>query len=491
MKTPSARTQAFLQGTKQLLIGGEWGDAADRTTRDSINPADEQVLATFAAGGVVDVDRAVAAARRAFDGEWGATTPADRGKLLWRVGDLILEHADEIAELEALDTGKPLSLARLEVASAAGHWHYYAGWADKIEGTTGEISAAIPGARFQRYSLRKPLGVVGLIVPWNFPLNEASYKMAPALAAGNSIILKPAELTSLSALRLGELIAEAGLPGGAVNIVTGPGRVAGSALAAHPNVDKISFTGSTEVGRHVLAAAGGNMKKVTLELGGKNPGIIFADADLDTAIPSAARAAFANSGQVCTAASRLYVQRPVFDQVVEGMAHAAKSFKLGNGFDPDAELGPLVSERQLQHVSSYVEIGRKEGATLITGGEVTRPGYFITPAVFTADDPSLRIVREEIFGPIVVILPFDTTEEVIAAANDSEYGLSAGVWTSNSSTAARMAEDLDAGVVWINTFMVVDSSVSVGGTKQSGVGYDMGPEAIYGFTHLKAVVNAI
>ncbi|MFE5708981.1 aldehyde dehydrogenase family protein [Rhodococcus koreensis] len=481
---------AFATGRKQLFVGGGWVDAANGSTFDTLNPADEQVLAAVASGSAEDIDRAVAAARKAFRGTWSSTTPYQRGRLLSRVGDLILENQAELALLETLDTGKPLALSTAEVGTAASHWHYFAGWADKIEGSTSDISSPIPGMEFQRYGLRRPLGVVGLIVPWNFPLVEASYKLAPALTAGNTVVLKPAEQTPLTALRLGEIIAEAGLPEGVVNIVTGDG-VAGAALAAHEGVDKISFTGSTSVGRKVLTASAGNMKKVTLELGGKSPGIIFADADIESAIVGASQAAFMNSGQVCTAASRLYVERSVHDQVLEGISAAARMMKVGNGLDPETQLGPLISAEQLDQVSSYVDLGRDEGGIVVSGGEARRPGYFYPPTVFSVDRPDMRIVREEIFGPVVVVQPFDIFDEVISASNDSEYGLSAGVWTSNATTAARAARQLEAGIVWVNNYMISDPSVSVGGMKNSGVGYDMGPEAIYGFTHLKNVVMAI
>lgn len=482
---------AFTTGTKQLFIGGKFVDAADGASFSTVNPADESVLVTVAEAGEEDIDRAVAAARTAFGGPWGALSGAERARLLWRVGDLIEANLDELAQLETLDSGKPLMLSAMEVAGAAGHWRYFAGWCDKIEGTSGPVASPVPGMQFQRYSLRQPLGVVGLIIPWNFPLVGASYKLAPALAAGNAVVLKPAEQTPLTALRLAELLAEAGFPAGAVNIVPGFGPRAGAALAQHGGVDKVSFTGSTEVGRRILTAAGGNLKKVTLELGGKSPGIVFADADLPSAILGAAQAVFLNSGQVCTAASRLFVEEPVYDQVLEGLAQIAGAMTVGDGLDPTSQLGPLISAEQLERVSGYVQSGREEGASVVAGGEVRRPGYFHHPTLLAVNSPALRVAREEIFGPVVVAQKFSGLDEVVEAGNDSEYGLAAGVWTSDHTKAQQVAARLQAGIVWVNCFMVSDPSVSVGGTKQSGTGYDMGPEAVYGFTHLKAVVSAM
>jgi phenylacetaldehyde dehydrogenase len=474
----------------QLFIGGRWLPSADEATFNSVNPATEDVIATVARAGAVDVDRAVQAARRAYEGAWGATNGYERSRILWRIGDLLLERQEGFALLESNDTGKPLTLARMEVAGAAQQFHYFAGWCDKVAGSTGELSVPLPGADFHRYHIRQPLGVVGLITPWNFPLVEASYKVAPALAVGNAVILKPAEQTPMTALRLAELATEAGLPAGALNVLTGFGD-AGCALVDHMGVDKISFTGSTETGKSIVRASTGNLKRITLELGGKCANIVFDDADLATAIPGSAFAGFGNAGEVCTAGSRLFVHERVYEQVVDGLAKAADAWTVGDPLDPATNMGPLVTEEHFHKVRGYLDIGRDEGATIVAGGDTSRPGYFCRPTVFTTTTQDIRIAREEIFGPVIVAQKFSTVDEAVALANDSEYGLAAGVWTRDISKAHLVSKRLQAGMVWVNNYQMSDPSVSVGGLKQSGWGYDLGPEAINGFTHLKGVVAQI
>jgi len=443
-----------------------------------------------------DIDRAVAAARRAFESRsWGRLTASERGKLVWRIGDLILEHADELAELESLDNGKPRAVARVaDIPLAADLFHYMAGWATKIEGTTIPISVPYaPDARFHAFTLREPVGVVGQIIPWNFPLLMAAWKLGPALATGNCVVMKPAEQTPLSALRLGELILEAGIPEGVVNIVTGFGETAGAALAAHPDVDKVAFTGSTEVGKLIVKAAAGNLKKVSLELGGKSPNIVFKDAgDLDAAIAGAANAIFFNHGQCCCAGSRLMVERDIFDEVVDGVAEHAEKIKLGPGLSRDTEMGPLVSEEQLARVTNYLHQGKKSGACYVTGGSrAGSRGYFVQPTVVRDVKPNMSIVREEIFGPVVVAEPFTKTEDLVARANQTEYGLAAGIWTRDISKAHRIAAALKAGTVWVNCYNVFDAALPFGGYKQSGWGREMGREVLELYTQTKAVVMGL
>jgi phenylacetaldehyde dehydrogenase len=481
----------FLGVPRQLFIDGRWADAASGRTFETPNPATGDTLAWVAEGDAEDIDRAVKAARRAFEeGPWSRMTPSERGRIIWRIGDLILQHVDELAQLESLDNGKPFTVAQAaDVPLAADMFHYMAGWATKIEGNSIDISVPyMPGANFHSYTLREPVGVVGQIIPWNFPLLMAAWKVAPALATGNCVVLKPAEQTPLTALRLAELIAEAGVPDGVVNVVPGLGETAGAALAAHPDVDKVAFTGSTAVGKLIVAAAAAtNLKKLTLELGGKSPNIVFEDA-VEGAIEGAAHAIFFNHGQCCVAGSRLYVHQSRFDEVVDGVAEIAKSIKLGSGMEAGTQMGPLVSEEQLQRVSGYLESGKAEGATALSGGgRFGDRGFFIEPTVLINTHGNMKVVREEIFGPVLVAAPFTDLDEIAAKANDSEYGLGAGIWTKDISKAHALAKKLRAGTVWINCYNVFDAALPFGGYKQSGWGREMGHEVLNSYTQVKAV----
>ncbi|MFG6441525.1 aldehyde dehydrogenase family protein [Roseateles sp. LKC17W] len=497
LKPAQPATLAFLaRADHPMLLGSDWVPARSGAWMDAINPATGEVLGRFPAGDASDADRAVAAAREAFEGAaWRDMTPSQRGRILWRVSELIEQHIDELAELETLDQGKPLWVGRYaEIPGAAEQFRFFAGQASRVEGQTipTSINYQPPGKQVFAYTLKQPVGVVAAIVPWNSPLVLTAMKLAPALAAGCCVVLKPAEDTSLTALRLGELLLEAGLPPGVVNIVTGRGDVVGAALAAHPGVDKISFTGSTPVGRAVLAAAGGNLKKVTLELGGKSPVIVMPDADLDAAIAGAANAIFFNTGQVCVAGSRLYVHRDVFDQVVQGVADVARSLKLGHGLDAATQIGPVVSRKQAERVHRYVQDAIAAGAKAIVGGGRLGPhGTFIEPTVLVDVKPDMACVKEEIFGPVLVATPVDSLEEALALSNDSEYGLAASVWTRDLSTAHRVAARLKSGTVWINCHLMFDASLPIGGVRQSGWGRESGQAAVDNFLELKTVCAVI
>ena len=493
--TLDRNVEAFIAAPRQLFINGQWADAASGKTFETPNPATGETLARIAEGDAEDIDRAVRAARKAFEeGPWSRMTPSERGRIVWKIGDKILEHVDELAQLESLDNGKPFAIAQAaDVPLAADLFHYMAGWATKIEGNTIDISVPyMPGANFHSYTLREPIGVVGQIIPWNFPLLMAAWKLGPALAAGCTVVLKPAEQTPLTALRLGELMAEAGVPDGVVNVVPGFGETAGAALAGHMDVDKVAFTGSTEVGKLIVQAAGAsNLKKLTLELGGKSPNIVFEDA-MEGAVEGAANAIFFNHGQCCVAGSRLFVHQTRFDEVVGGVAEIAKSIKLGSGLEAGTQMGPLVSEEQFQRVTGYLESGRAEGATaLVGGGRFGDRGFFVEPTVLTDTHGDMKVVKEEIFGPVVVASPFSDLDDIAAQANDTEYGLGAGIWTKDIGKAHALAKKIRAGTVWINCYNVFDASLPFGGYKQSGWGREMGHEVLNNYTEVKAVTTLL
>jgi phenylacetaldehyde dehydrogenase len=482
----------FLRQPRKMLIGGRWVEAMSGKTFDTFDPSTGEVLARVAEGDAADIDLAVKAARRAFEeGSWPKTSPAERARLLWKLSELIEERKEELAELETLDNGKPIFFSRIvDIPQSIEMFRYYSGWATKVEGTTIPVSS--PLGQFFAYTVREPIGVAGQIIPWNFPLIMAATKLAPALAVGCTVVLKPAEQTPLTALRLGELIMEAGFPDGVVNIVPGYGETAGAALAAHPDVDKIAFTGSTEVGKLIVNAATGNLKKVSLELGGKSPNIVFADADLETAIPGSTSAIFFNQGQVCAAGSRLFAHKSIFDKVIDGVAEAATKFRVGPGIEPTTNQGPLISKEQLDRVCSYLESGAKEGATAVIGGKkIAGSGYFVEPTVLVDVKPQMKVVREEIFGPVVTAIPFNEPDDVLKFANDTRYGLASAVWTRDISKAHRMATKLRAGTVWINCYNMFQANIPFGGYKQSGWGREMGYDAIELYTEVKAVCAQI
>ncbi|HXW53688.1 MAG TPA: aldehyde dehydrogenase family protein [Myxococcota bacterium] len=472
------------------FIGGEWCVAKGKKTFDVFDPASGKAFTKVSLAEGAEVDSAVLAARSAFSSkEWSCMQAAERGKLLWRIGDLIEEHGEILSELESLDNGKPRSIAKVaDVSLAAEQFRYYAGWPSKMLGNT--ISLSVPFMKqtaFHAFTEREPVGVVAQIIPWNFPLLMAAWKLAPALAAGCTVILKPAEQTPLTATYLAGLIKKAGVPNGVVNVVNGDGTT-GALLSAHDGVDKVAFTGSTEVGKLIVQAASGNLKKVSLELGGKSPNIIFDDADIDSAIVGAAGAIFFNHGQCCCAGSRLFVAEKIYDRVVEGVKQQAQKIKLGVGMDQETQMGPLVSKEQFDRVTSYIQAGLKDGAQAICGGKTSgSEGYFVEPTVLTNTKKTMSVITEEIFGPVVCAMPFKSEEEVLASANDSIFGLAAGIWTKDVSKAHRVAKALRAGTVWVNCYNVFDASLPFGGYKQSGWGREMGHEALELYTETKAV----
>ncbi|QKS01180.1 aldehyde dehydrogenase family protein [Sphingomonas sp. CL5.1] len=478
--------------TGRLLIDGQLVEPlrADRTI-DVINPANGRVITQIPACGPEEVDRAVQAAQRCFESrEWRSMRPIDRGRLLERLALLVEEHADELAELEALDSGKLIGVTRaIDLAFTIDGLRYFAGWSSKIVGDYVTLSPLVEEAAIYRaYTERRPVGVVAGITPWNFPIGQAIQKIAPAIAFGCTVVLKPSEETSLTTLRLGELILEAGFPAGAVNIVTGLGQDVGAALVEHPLVRKIAFTGSTATGQRILAAAASSMKRVTLELGGKSPTIILADADLERAIPGAAAAIFSNSGQICTAGSRLYVEAALFDKVVEGVSDIAARLKIGSNFDPSTQIGPLVSRRQRDRVQGLVDTGIREGAVALAGGEaVEGDGWFYKPTVLGSVSRQMTVMREEIFGPVVCAARIDDGDDIAKLANDTPFGLGASIWTRNLDRAHLLAERIDAGTVWLNTHNVLDLAMPFGGSRLSGLGREFGTESMHAFTEPKAV----
>ncbi|WP_458766253.1 phenylacetaldehyde dehydrogenase StyD [Cupriavidus basilensis] len=495
MNAPKEARSGLNQAIRNaMLIDGEWRQAESGETFAVFDPATGEEIARVPAGGAADIDAAVAAAGRAFaGGTWRAMMPAQRERLLLKLADLVEQHGDELARLETLNNGKLLAFSQgLEVGGSAQWLRYMAGWATKIEGSTLDVSVPFPpGTRYSAMTRRSPVGVVGAIVPWNFPLLMAVWKIAPALACGCTVVLKPAEETPLTALRLAELALEAGFPPGVLNVVTGDG-VPGAALVAHPGVNKITFTGSTEVGRLIGARCGQDIRRVSLELGGKSPVIVLDDCDPAHAIQGAAGAIFLNQGQVCTAGSRLYVARRHYDQVVEGLGKVANATVLGSGLDPASQMGPLVSSRHRDKVMGLIGTGRSEGADIVAGGTaLDRPGFFVRPTVVANTAcKDLTLVREEVFGPVVVAMPFDDPEAVLAEANRSEYGLGASIWSNDLRAVQRLVDGLDAGTVWVNTHNIVDPNMPFGGYKASGVGREHGRSAIEAYTEIKSVCMA-
>lgn len=487
----SPRVSAFLDRRHGHFIDNETV-AGTGELLNVWNPADGTVIAQVPEATAEDVDQAVASARRAFDNGWATSRPADRERILCRLADLIEEHGDELAELETLNQGKSIFISRaIEVGGGAETVRYMAGWATKIEGTTLDTSIqAIPGAKYRAMTLREPVGVVGAIIPWNFPLSMAIWKIAPALACGCTIVLKPAEETPLTALRLAELCREAGVPPGVVNVVTGRGHTTGAALASHPGLSKIAFTGSTDVGKLIGTAALQNMTRFSLELGGKSPVIVLEDADVDQAAQGAAMGIFFNQGQVCTAGSRLFVHRKIFDAVVHKLAQIAEGMRIGPGLDAANQINPLVSARQRDRVLGYLQQGTQDGAELLTGGQYDGPGYYVRPSVLVNVKPTMSVVREEIFGPVVVAMPFDDLDEALHEANATDYGLAASVWSNDYQKIMRAVSALKAGTVWVNAHNLLDPNLPFGGFKQSGLGRELGRSILDMYTESKSVLMA-
>ena len=485
-------SRKYLAATHRLFIGGRFVESATGRTFAAIDPTSGQEVATVPEGDARDIDNAVAAARRAFDaGPWPKLRPSERERIMLRLADLLERHAQEFSELESVNSGRTLAGTRLiDVNLSVDYLRYMAGWATKIHGQTLNTSTPYaPNERFFAMTLREPVGVVGAITPWNVPLGQAIWKIAPALATGCTLVLKPAEQTPLTALRFAELIAEAGVPEGVINVVTGFGATAGAALVTHPGVDKISFTGSTEIGRQIGASAAAQMKRFTLELGGKSPMVVMEDADLDIAIPGTAMGIFANHGQNCCAGSRLFVHERIFEQVTQGIAEIAKKIKLGPSLDPATEMGPLISARQQKRVLEYIASGRREGAEVLVGGEaLAAPGSYVQPTVLTHVKPAMRVVREEIFGPVLVAASFSDVGDVLRRANDTPFGLGASIWTRSLDAAHGFIREFRAGTVWVNTHNVLDLAVPFGGVRQSGIGHELGEAAIEHHTHLKAAI---
>ncbi|MBT2605718.1 aldehyde dehydrogenase family protein [Peribacillus simplex] len=479
------RVQEFLKGTKKLLINGELVEAASGKTFETLDPSNGKVLAVVSEAGPEDVDKAVKAARNAFDnGPWKKMSASERSRLIYKLADLMEEHKEALAQLDTLDNGKPIGeTTNADVPLAIDHFRYYAGWTTKIVGQTIPVAG-----NYFNYTRHEAVGVVGQIIPWNFPLLMAAWKLGAALATGCTIVLKPAEQTPLSALYLGQLALEAGFPPGVLNVIPGFGETAGSPLVDHPDVDKIAFTGSTSVGKMIMRQASGTVKKISLELGGKSPNIILPDADMSKAIPGALMGIMFNQGQVCCAGSRLYIQKKSYDNVVADLVSHAKNIKQGAGLDPSTQIGPLVSSEQMERVGGYIEKGKSEGAEVVTGGNYGQgEGYFVTPTIFAGVEDEMTIAKEEIFGPVVAAMPFDDLDDVINRANNSEYGLAAGLWTQDVKKAHYVANELKAGTVWVNCYNAFDAASPFGGYKQSGIGREMGSYALDNYTEVKSV----
>src|SRR5262245_20302711 len=476
-------------GFKKMLIDGKWVAAASGKTFESHNPATGELLATVAEGDAEDINRAVAAARRAFEGPWSKVKPFERQAILLKLADLVEKHFDELSELDTLDMGAPLQRTRGSRLRVLGMLRYYAGQATSIHGET--IENSLPGDIFS-YTLKEPVGVVGAIIPWNGPLGASIWKIGPALATGCTVILKPAEEAPLTSLRIGELALEAGVPPGVINIVPGFGETAGAALAAHPDVDKVAFTGSHLTGQSIVKASAGNLKRVSLELGGKSPDVVFGDADIEAAVPGAAMAVFANSGQICSAGTRLFVEQKLYDEFVDRVAAFGRGLRVGNGLDPETQIGPLVSEQQLERVTSYLNLGQQEGARAVAGGArltdgALANGFFVPPTVFANVKDDMRIAQEEIFGPVISAIPFRDMDELIQRANATMFGLGSGVWTQDVSKAHRLAGAIRAGSVWVNCYQAMDPAVPFGGYKMSGYGRESGLQHVEEYLNVKAV----
>ena len=484
---PACAESAAIPGANQLLINNRWVESESGETFATINPSTGEEICKVAAADAADVEKAVEAARKAFEqGPWRKMNASERGRLLYRLADLIEKHGDELARLESLDNGKPFSVAkRVDVAKSIACYRYFAGWADKVQGKTIPIDGD-----FFCYTRHEPIGVVGQIIPWNYPMLMQAWKLAPALATGNTVVMKPAEQTPLSALRIGELIVEAGFPEGVVNLLPGFGPTAGAAIASHMDVDKVAFTGSAETGRLILeAAAKSNLKRVTLELGGKSPNIIFHDTDLDEAVEGAHLGIFSNQGQVCCAGSRVFVEEKIYDQFVEKSVARARKRVVGDPFDPKTEQGPQVDQTQFDRVMGYIESGQSEGAALACGGKrVGNRGYFIEPTVFADVQDEMKIAKEEIFGPVMSVIPFKDLDEVVIRANRTVYGLAAGVWTRDIKKAHAIANSVRAGTVWVNCYNVLDTRAPFGGFKQSGSGRELGEYGLQEYTEVKTVI---